>query len=306
MQRRYRRTVGLSAAQVEQLRRAERGYALLHAGRTPAEAAVEAGFSDQAHFTRALRLIRGRTPAAILSAERARGTSRSFAAGAGARRWDRERTGPTVVFVQAPERADGMEWRQRKEPAMAIPTGYSTINPFIVTDDVRSYLQFVSEVFDAVEHTEAHTVDDDGLVLHAELRIGDGSILLADRKPDWPVTPSLLQIYVDDVAATLARAVERGAVVITEPTDFFGSVFSRIIDPWGNGWWVYSTPGDGDADWGAGDSAEWASDDESSEWGADVAWEKTPELTYIHETMLTMFRRLGEGVSRRRSGSSAP
>lgn len=71
VQRRYRRTVGLTAAQVEQLRRAERGYALLHAGRTPAEAAVEAGFADQAHFTRAMRLIRGRTPAAILSAERA-------------------------------------------------------------------------------------------------------------------------------------------------------------------------------------------------------------------------------------------
>ncbi|MFE6967898.1 helix-turn-helix domain-containing protein [Isoptericola sp. NPDC057653] len=67
-QRRYRRSVGLTAGQVEQVRRAERAYALLLAGVAPAEAAARAGFADQAHLTRSLRLIRGRTPAAVLAA----------------------------------------------------------------------------------------------------------------------------------------------------------------------------------------------------------------------------------------------
>jgi AraC-like DNA-binding protein len=67
-QRRYRRTVGITSQQIDQLRRAQRAYVLLQTGLTPAEAAAEAGFADQPHLTRALRLIRGQTPAAIISA----------------------------------------------------------------------------------------------------------------------------------------------------------------------------------------------------------------------------------------------
>lgn len=68
-QRRYRRTVGLTARQIDQLRRAQHGYFLLQTGHSPAEAAAAAGFSDQPHLTRALRLIRGQTPAAIIAAQ---------------------------------------------------------------------------------------------------------------------------------------------------------------------------------------------------------------------------------------------
>lgn len=67
-QRRYRRTVGMTSQQIDQLRRAQRAYVLLQTGLSPAEAAAEAGFADQSHLTRALRLIRGQTPAAIISA----------------------------------------------------------------------------------------------------------------------------------------------------------------------------------------------------------------------------------------------
>ncbi|MDO5677063.1 MAG: VOC family protein [Propionibacteriaceae bacterium] len=169
---------------------------------------------------------------------------------------------------------------------MPIPTGYAKINPFIICDDADGAMRFISEVFDAVEHVEARTMDPDGLLVHAELRVGDGSILFCDRKPDWPYVPSTLQIYVDDVEATLARAEARGGRIITPPTEFFGGIFSRMLDPWGNGWWVYDIPEDpegADASWqeeyGAGD------DD-------DLGWEPTPELTLINETMHTMFRSL--------------
>lgn len=71
-QRRFRRSVGLTSQQIDQLRRVENGYLLLQSGSSPAEAAYEAGFADQAHFTRALRMIRGQTPAAVLAAARGR------------------------------------------------------------------------------------------------------------------------------------------------------------------------------------------------------------------------------------------
>lgn len=71
-QRRYRRTVGLTSSQVAQLRRAQHAFVLLQGGASPAEAAAVAGFADQPHLTRALRMIRGLTPAAIIAAHGAR------------------------------------------------------------------------------------------------------------------------------------------------------------------------------------------------------------------------------------------
>lgn len=71
-QRRFRRVVGLTSSQVGQLRRAQHAYVLLQSGASPADAAAQAGFADQAHLTRALRSIRDQTPAAIIAAHAAR------------------------------------------------------------------------------------------------------------------------------------------------------------------------------------------------------------------------------------------
>ena len=122
-------------------------------------------------------------------------------------------------------------------------------------------------------------MDGDGLLLHAEVVIGDTTVMLADRKPDWPFTPSLLQVYVDDHDATLETARRLGAKIVTEPTEFFGDLFARFRDPWSNLWWVYRhrLPAND-----AAVEAPWDGD------GADAdAWdEASPELRYIHDTLL--------------------
>ena len=129
-------------------------------------------------------------------------------------------------------------------------------------------------------------MDDDGRLLHAELAIGNATVMFGERKPDWPFTPSLLQVYVDDVEATLEVARRLGATVITEPTDFYGDTFSRFRDPWSNLWWVYRHGGQTSA----GDEA-------GGDWTGDGAggqeWEQSSsELTYIHDTLLTAMRQL--------------
>lgn len=68
-QRRYRQAVGLSRRQSEQIRRAIRAAALLKLGKPPAEVAAEAGYADQAHLTRSLKRLLGKTPGRIYSAE---------------------------------------------------------------------------------------------------------------------------------------------------------------------------------------------------------------------------------------------
>ncbi|MEX0896053.1 MAG: VOC family protein [Patescibacteria group bacterium] len=120
-----------------------------------------------------------------------------------------------------------------------IPKGHNTANSFIITKDASKLIEFLQEVFGATEDPAAHTVDNDGLLIHSELAIGDSIVMVGDTKPGRPFTPSLLRVYVDDVDGTLKRAKKLGAKIVTEPTDFYGDVFSRFTDPWNNLWWVF-------------------------------------------------------------------
>ncbi|MDQ7876979.1 VOC family protein [Microbacterium sp. QXD-8] len=80
---------------------------------------------------------------------------------------------------------------------------------------------------------------EDGLIGHAEIRVGDTVVLAFDRRPEWPAMPSLLRVWVPDADAAFGRAIERGAAVVTELGDnAFGQRGGRVKDPLGNIWWV--------------------------------------------------------------------
>lgn len=161
------------------------------------------------------------------------------------------------------------------------PQGYNTVNPFIITQNALELITFLEKVFDAKEEPSAHTIDVDELLLHSELKIGDATVMIAERKPDWPRTPSLLQVYVDDVEKTLKTAEELGAHIVTKPTDFYGELLSRFEDPFGNLWWVYQH----------GEEQTWDAEPTTD----DTSWDTAPtkELTYIHDTLLEGMKNLG-------------
>ena len=172
----------------------------------------------------------------------------------------------------------------------AAPAGSATVDPFIWSDDAAGLIRFLLDVFDATEVPEARTADTDGLVLHSEVQIGDSTITIADRKPLWPYTPAFVRVYVEDPAATLQRAAAAGARIVTEPTDFWGDVLARFADPFGHLWWVYKH---NPADDAAGDDVATAAEGDWTEQGddqngADQDWESftTPELTYVHSTLM--------------------
>lgn len=168
-------------------------------------------------------------------------------------------------------------------PIPARPDGSNTVNPFLMTDDAARIIDFLTRVFGAIDVPEARTLDTDGLILHSELRIGDSLITVADRKPDWPFTPGFLQVYVDDVEATLERAVALGARIVTRPTDFFGDTFSRFTDPSGNLWWVYRHEPQ-EAAWDAAPPEDAGTTDADAE---DWSSFTSPELEYIHESLVS-------------------
>ena len=121
--------------------------------------------------------------------------------------------------------------------------GYGSLNAFAAVKGpggAPAFIEFLGAVFDGRENPDAHAVDTDGLLIHAEVRIGDSCLMVVDSKPDWVFTPALLQINVTDCDEVLRRACARGSRVITETTPFYGnSSLARFRDPWRNMWWLF-------------------------------------------------------------------
>ncbi|MFJ4688781.1 VOC family protein [Streptomyces sp. NPDC091377] len=123
------------------------------------------------------------------------------------------------------------------EQKNAAPQGYTAVSPWVVTDDTGAFLDFVAQAFGGVELARVTT--EDGLIGHAEIRVEDTVVLAFDRRADWPVMPSLLNVYVPDADAAMARAVAAGGRIVTEVMDdAFGFRGGRVKDPFGNIWWV--------------------------------------------------------------------
>lgn len=159
----------------------------------------------------------------------------------------------------------------------ALPPGYGTVNPFVAVrgpGGAGAFIRFAETVFGARETLAAHTVDSDDLLIHAELQIGDSTVMLCDSKPHWVFTPALLQVYVDDAEAVLERARTAGAEVVTEATDFHGRQrLARFRDPWHNLWWLFEYGPDG--------IAPSEGPDELPQWRPDPS----APPSYVHQTI---------------------
>ncbi|MFI1586369.1 VOC family protein [Streptomyces halstedii] len=119
------------------------------------------------------------------------------------------------------------------------PEGYTSVAPWVVTDDTGAFLDFVTQAFGGEELGRVAT--DDGLIGHGEIRVGDTVVLAFDRRADWPPTPSLLRVFVGDADEAFSRAVAAGGQVVTSlADDAFGQRGGRVKDPFGNIWWVVS------------------------------------------------------------------
>ena len=128
------------------------------------------------------------------------------------------------------------------KPPGTMPVGYHTVTPWIIAKGASELVTFIEKVFCGKEKQGSRVPNADGSIGHVEVQVGDSVIMLFDHKPGWPETPSFLRLYVEDADATLRRATEAGAKVITELTPlFFGEKVSRIRDSWGNLWWIHQS-----------------------------------------------------------------
>lgn len=117
-----------------------------------------------------------------------------------------------------------------------IPDGYTAITPYLIVEDAAGFLDFLTDAFGAVERMRIPMGQ--GLIGHAEVEIGGAVLMLSDAAPpDFPVSSSQIHLYVDDVDAVYAQALNAGATSESEPTDeFYGDRLARVSDPSGNVW----------------------------------------------------------------------
>jgi len=117
------------------------------------------------------------------------------------------------------------------------PNNYSTVSPYLIVDGAEATIAFLVKVFDALELRRFP--NEAGKLMHAEVRIDDTVIMLADNGDDWPPIPSYVHVYVADVDETYRRALEAGATTVQEPVkkedeDKRGGV----MDAGGTTWWI--------------------------------------------------------------------
>jgi PhnB protein len=117
------------------------------------------------------------------------------------------------------------------------PAGYTTVSPYLTVDGARQVIDFLIRVFAATELRRFP--DDTGRLMHAEVKIGDTVIMIADSVDGWPPVASNVHVYVPDVDATYQLALASGATSVQAPIkkddeDKRGGV----RDPGGNTWWI--------------------------------------------------------------------
>ena len=130
-------------------------------------------------------------------------------------------------------------------PVKPIPEGYHSVTPYLIIKGASAAIDFYKKAFGATELFRMPDPSGKG-VAHAEIKIGDSPIMLADEQPQMyrspqslGGTPVSLMLYVEDVDTVFPRAVAAGAKVVKPIADqFYGDRSGTLHDPFGHLWTI--------------------------------------------------------------------
>jgi PhnB protein len=126
-----------------------------------------------------------------------------------------------------------------------IPEGYHTATPYLIVQGAAKAIEFYKKAFGATELFRMPGPGDQ--VMHAEIKIGNSPIMLADEMPEMGYrgpqalggTPVSLMLYIEDVDALAGRATVAGARVLRPVQDqFYGDRSGTFQDPFGHVWTI--------------------------------------------------------------------
>jgi PhnB protein len=130
-------------------------------------------------------------------------------------------------------------------PVQPIPEGYHSVQPYLHIRGAAQAIEFYKQAFGATEIMRMPQPD--GRLGHAEIRIGNSIVMLADEHPERGIhgpahyggAPMPLMFYTEDCDATYQKAIAAGSKSLREPTDqFYGDRMAGIEDPFGFQWYI--------------------------------------------------------------------
>lgn len=130
-------------------------------------------------------------------------------------------------------------------PVKPVPDGYHSVQPYLHVRGAANAIEFYQQAFAAEEIMRMPQPD--GRIGHAEIRIGDSIVMLADEAPERGIhspahyggAPITLMFYTADCDAIYKKAIAAGSKSLREPADqFYGDRMSGVEDPFGFQWWI--------------------------------------------------------------------
>ena len=127
-----------------------------------------------------------------------------------------------------------------------IPKGFNSVSSYLVVKDPQQAIDFYRKAFGA-EHGAVMKTPDGSTIMHAEVCIGNSTVMLSAENPQWGTksaetmggSPASMHIYTDDCDALYQRALDAGCKVAAPLMDaFWGDRFGKVVDPFGYQWGI--------------------------------------------------------------------
>lgn len=117
------------------------------------------------------------------------------------------------------------------------PETHNSVSPYLLVKGASATIAFLRATFDALELSRVE--DDEGDILHAEVRIDDSVLMLADGGDGHSAQSAHVHVYVPDVDATYERALRAGATSVQAPTKKHDAdKRGGVRDAGGTTWWI--------------------------------------------------------------------
>jgi PhnB protein len=153
--------------------------------------------------------------------------------------WSISTHNETLSTEEMQRRIDEMSRKEAAaRPTKYIREGFHSITPYLVVPRVSQLIEFLKGAFGAEERFRVNRPATE-VIMHAELKIGDSMVEMADANDQFPPTPATMILHVDEVDAVYARAVEAGATPLQPVTDQdYGARGGSVRDVSGNTWHI--------------------------------------------------------------------
>jgi PhnB protein len=120
--------------------------------------------------------------------------------------------------------------------------GLTSITPYVIVRPAAQFMEFLKTAFEGVERMRMSTPD--GLIMHADVALGNGAIEVSDGNEQYPTAPQAIHLYVDDADAIYERALRAGATSLYAPVDQdYGDREGGVKDAFGNIWYIATPKG---------------------------------------------------------------